>query len=114
MRVPSGSQLVYMADIYLPWGGTGSDVVTIPTDSVLPYHAEHIFPLLSPSSFHSASLQPRDKGTSETGSDRGEVRHYYPPGKSSEQTDFEQGRIDYTGKDRFESLIASVLDTRLD
>lgn len=37
---------------------------------------------------------------------------YYPPGKSREQIDFEQGRIDYTGKHRFD-FIQQALDRQL-
>ena len=38
---------------------------------------------------------------------------HYPSDKSREQHDFEQGRIDYTGKDSFENLIQSSLDRHL-
>ena len=39
---------------------------------------------------------------------------HYPSDKSQEQHDFEQGRIDYTGKDSFENLIQSSLDRHLE
>ena len=39
---------------------------------------------------------------------------YYPTDKSREQHDFEQGRIDYTGKDSFENLIQSALNRHLE
>ena len=33
---------------------------------------------------------------------------YYPPGKSKEQSDIEQGRIDYTGRHRSEMVIDAL------
>ena len=43
----------------------------------------------------------------------GEPKVSYPSGKSREQIEFEQGRIDYTGRHRFE-FIQQALDTHLD
>lgn len=43
----------------------------------------------------------------------GEIFTYIPSGKSQEQFDIEQGRIDYTGKHRFE-FIQEALDRHLE
>ena len=97
---PCGSLLLYSANINLPVGGVTESDVTVHTDSVTPYNAEHIFP--SP---HSTSIQAESEGSGEY--------YSYPEGKSSDQTDFEQGRIDYTGRHRFDA-IKNFLDSQLD
>ena len=93
---PYGSLLLYST---LPMGVVTENDVTVHTDSVTPYNAEHIFP--SP---HSTSIQAESEGSGE--------HYHYPAGKSSDQADFEQGRIDYTGQQRFDA-IKDFLDSQL-
>ena len=108
--------------VHSPQGGTESDVSdsTVRTDSVHLTHPISSSPSPSspPPSSHPSNSQAEGShhvhshdgaapGTTGSGG------AYYPQGKSREQVDFEQGRIDYTGKHRFE-FIQEALDCQLE
>ena len=90
----------------------------ISPDSVHQTHTPSLSPSPSPlpPSFPSFPVNSQseeahgDDGTQESVTG-GEV--YHAPGKSREQIEFEQGRIDYTGRHRFE-FIQEALDSQLD
>ena len=101
----------------------GAESVTdtaISTDSVHQIHTPSLSPSPSPlpPSFPLFSVNFQSEGTHESHHDSaqgsvagGEVYHY-STGKSREQIEFEQGRIDYTGRHRFE-FIQEALDSQL-
>lgn len=93
--------------------GSTEDDVTIPvhTDSVHLTPPPSLSSPLPPSS-PSTHVQGEEHPLAHEAAMVGEI--YYPSDKSQEQHDFEQGRIDYTGKDSFESLIQSSLDKHLE
>lgn len=95
-------------------GSAGND----DTDNAVYSDSVHLVHSISPSPSPPPSPSPSPVNFQEgaqkaiTGPD-GEIYSYLPSGKSQEQFDIEQGKIDYTGKHRFE-FIQEALDRHLE
>ena len=74
------------------------------SDSVLPYYKANIFPLSPPHTVTPTPLTPsQEQGFFAPGPEGG-VASSSSPTDVGHRLDFEQGRIDYTGGDRFDNI----------